>query len=560
MSALKFYENLKKFKEDHLNTFNLTHLFFVFFLIFEILFLKSEIFSGIIYLLDKQDFAVTIIFSVYLFITLYCLYFFFALAINSDWKYKIIYFLFFSIAVFYEYGYQKALSRFSTFSDIENIFSTNVEHKLSAATSYLNFWAIIPCLVFLACLLIGKAKEKPFKLKGLLTFTFVFSFIYFQLSFITVYFLEKKAPIVSIDAFCRTTSDFAVWGSFSNGLLKEREIVPKPKLEKNFIPNNNIVYIIDESTLGDHLSINGYKRDTTPFLRKLQEQGILKNWGITAAATTGSHTTYETLIAGLQPDDFPDQTNEKLYTSPTIFQYAKALSYKTYFFDGQMSTFWGGIKDDKNYIDKWEGVNFTDNEKVWENDKNIARKVNKIISNSKGNFIFIFKYGNHIPYHKNFPQENAVWKPSYVSSHKFEIPSHDKLPEVVNSYDNSIKFNLDSFFENLVDDYSKIPNDTVFIYTGDHGQTLFANGQASHGGLTKKEASVPLFLIGNVDKEVDTKFRASHSNIFATVLDLMNYPIEYRQRKYALSLLKAKEPDSKTRYFNPNKQRKIPFD
>lgn len=555
-------DSLRQFTEKNIRTLDRAHLFFAFFLIFELLFLNSGLFSGIIYHLDQGDPAAGLIFAVYVGAALYFLYRFFQLTIESDWKYKIVYFLFFSLAVFYEYGYQQALGRFSVFSDIENVFSTNLEHKLSAAVAYVNFLALVPCLVFLACLVRGRrgGVAEPVRLKGFLIITLTFSFFYFQLSFVTAYFLEKKSPVVSVDAFCRATADFAVWGSFSNGRLKEREILVPPPGAEDHRPTNNIVYIVDESILGNHLSINGYQRDTTPFLRRLEETGILHNWGITASATTASHTTYEILIAGLRPDDFPDPTNEKLYTSPNIYQYAKAMNYRTYFFDGQMSSFWGGIRDDRNYIDQWNGVDPDAKTKIWDIDRNIARRVNRLISTSTGNFIFIFKRGNHIPYHENFPAAAARWKPSYIAAHKFEIPSADKRAAVVNSYDNSISYNLDSFFEYLIDDYRSIPNRTVIIYTADHGQTLYAGGQASHGGLTRQEATVPLFIIGTLKPEPDTRFRAAHANIFATVLDLMEYPVEHRRRPYAISLLKARGKDTKRRFYNPNKQEKIPFD
>jgi hypothetical protein len=77
-----------------------------------------------------------------------------------------------------------------------------------------------------------------------------------------------------------------------------------------------------------------------------------------------------------------------------------------------------------------------------------------------------------------------------VSNYKFDLPPPDKLDEVVKAYDNSIKYNNDSFFENLVPDHSAIPNDSVIIYTGDHGQNLYVNGTTSHGGKSKEEASV----------------------------------------------------------------------
>ncbi len=553
-------KNFKFFKKTNSDVSRPAWLFFGCFLMFEILFVRTEIFDSIIFLSDKQDFAYTVIFLIYVGAIFYCFLNFLVLALSSDWKYKILYFLFFSVAVFHEYGYRKALDRFSTYSDIENVFSTNLGHKLSAATAYLNFTALLPCAAFLIILITVRTKQKPQKLKAFLGIFLLCAFFYIQLSFVNVYFLERKSPLVSIDSFCRSTTDFFIWGSFSNGLLKERTILKKPALAENYRPSNNIVFVIDESMRGDHLSLNGYERPTTPFLEELRDKRILHNWGIAAAATTGSHTTYDIMIAGLTPDDFPDETNFKLYTSPNIYQYAKAMNYKTYFFDGQMSTIWGGIPDDKKYIDSWSGVDKSSKIKVWDIDQNIAQTVNRIISSSTGNFIFIFKHGNHIPYQDNFPDEAKVWQPSYVSNYKFEIPPPEKLGEVVNAYDNCIKYNTDTFFRNLVSDYSAIPNNSVIIYTGDHGQTLYANGMASHGGKTREEANVPLFIIGNLGVEVDTNYKASHQNLFATILDLMNFPDDLRFRQYPISLLKAKAKDSKTRFFNPLKKEKLPFD
>lgn len=554
------FKKLKFSSETDSESIRQAWLFFGCFLIFELLFLKTEFFESIIFLVDKQDFAYTVIFVTYAAATLFLFLNFLILAFSSDWKYKILYFLFFSLAVFYEYGYQKALGRFSTLSDIENVFSTNFGQKLSAATSYVNLLAIVPCVVFLIFLARTKTVQNPQKLKGFLGIFFLCAFFYVQISFVNVYFLERKSPLVSIDSFCRATTDFLIWGSFSNGMLKERTILKKPPLAENFRPTNNIVLVIDESMRADHLSLNGYSRQTTPFLEELQQKGILLNWGVASAAATSSHATYDILISGLTPDDLPDETNVKLYTSPNIFQYAKAMNYTTSFFDGQMSTFWGGIRDDKKYIDNWSGVDKTSDVKIWDIDRNIAQSVNRIISTSTGNFIFIFKHGNHIPYQDNFPEEAKVWQPSYTTNYKFEIPPPEKYDEVVNAYDNCIKYNTDAFFKNLVSDYSAIPNNSVIIYTGDHGQSLYVNGKASHGGTTRAEANVPLFIIGNLGKEVDTNFKASHQNLFATMLDLMNFPDDLRVRNYPISLLKAMATDSKTRYFNPLKKAKVPFD
>jgi len=62
------------------------------------------------------------------------------------------------------------------------------------------------------------------------------------------------------------------------------------------------------------------------------------------------------------------------------------------------------------------------------------------------------------------------------------------------------------------------------------------------------------------DRTVDTGFKASHANMFTTLLDLMNYPEELRKYPYAISLFKAKAADSRPRYFNPSLEKRVPFD
>jgi hypothetical protein len=60
---------------------------------------------------------------------------------------------------------------------------------------------------------------------------------------------------------------------------------------------------------------------------------------------------------------------------------------------------------------------------------------------------------------------------------------------------------------------------------------------------------VPLIVIGRLPYPVDTAYRASHSNILPTFLDLMSMPAEAYMYDYNLSLLKATANDSVDRLF-----------
>lgn len=533
---------------------------------FEIYFIGVNYSDYFAYLVDSESWFFSTLTLICILTSFYIFFRFVCYAISASPSYKILCFLLFASSILVEYGYLKALGRFSDKIDIETAIAATPDQQFASISMYFSVAALFPCLIFLIILFFCR----PDSPKGIRDFLLVILLAVVGFAGFP-FVVNQKFPTLATNAFFRTNLDFLMngpvstgkWATELTGVEIRRREVRKPDLPKDHRPQNNVIVVVDESVMGDHLGLNGYGRETTPFLDGLAAEKILQNWGIAAAASTGSRFTYSALITGLTPDDFPDKTDFKVNTFPTIFQYAKAMNYRTYFFDGQMNGYWGGVADDKNYIDNWQGVLDISEYmafETWELDSLIARKVKKIIYSSTGNFIFVFKHGAHIPYGINFPPSEKSWTPSYETTNKFDIPSGDLLPSVVNAYDNSIKYNLSSFFTNLIDDYSKIPNDSIIIYTGDHGQTLFVNGRSSHGGNTKAEATVPLFIVGKLEAPVDTAYKASHANIFPTVLDLIKYPDELRDKQGFPSLLKATSADSKPRYFNPDLGHKIPFD
>lgn len=540
--------------------------FLLFLFVYEVYIVGANYSNYFVVLFESEPLGFATIACVCFLISFGIFYFWVRTAISASWPYKVIFFLVFAISVAAEYGYQKALGRFTDPQDIETAFFATAEQQTASLLMYLNLAAAAPCIVFVLLLVFVRAK-RPQQLRHFLIANGLLIVCFALFPFV----VNQRFPTIATNAFFRTSTDFLVkgpiasgkWGSDVTGVQVKRRPVIAPTLPDGNVPSNNIVIVVDESVMGDHFSLNGYARETTPLLDKLAAEKKLTNWGIAAAASTGSRFTYSALITGLAPDDFPDKTGFKVNTFPTIFQYAKAMGYRTYFFDGQMNRYWGGVDDDLSFIDSWKGViDVTDGMRfeTWELDNMIAKKVRELIYTSSGNLIFVFKHGSHIPYHSNYPPDSATWKPSYEAENKFDIPSGEHLPSVANAYDNSIKYNVNNFFENLIDDYSQIPNNSIILYTGDHGQSLFVNGRSSHGGNTKAEATVPLFIIGNTGRPVDTTYKASHGNIFPTVLDLLGYPVELRDVKRFPSLFDAKAADSRPRFFNPDLSVKVPFD
>jgi len=100
----------------------------------------------------------------------------------------------------------------------------------------------------------------------------------------------------------------------------------------------------------DHLSLNGYSRQTTPFLEQLQRQGILYNWKDSAASATASLHSNTLLLTGINQLADVAQDTRRL---PTIFAYAKAMGYRVSLLDVQMNTQWLMQPDDYALVDEW---------------------------------------------------------------------------------------------------------------------------------------------------------------------------------------------------------------
>ena len=74
---------------------------------------------------------------IYLIAALYISFVFFTAALASAWRYKPIYLLVFGLVVFAEYGYSKALGRFTNFYDIVSAFSATPQQTIDSIYAYL---------------------------------------------------------------------------------------------------------------------------------------------------------------------------------------------------------------------------------------------------------------------------------------------------------------------------------------------------------------------------------------------------------------------------------------
>lgn len=486
------------------------------------------------------------------------------LALTSFIAVRLLAFVLFSIAILIEYGCYKAFGRFSVQDDIAlAIFAGDWRFTAAAAAMYFNYLALVPIAFFAGLLLLTKTVIR--RALPLIALTALVIAAFFGL---TSYFTKNLFYTVSFASAARSLISFpSTWYLGSVNGVPERLLYLAPRKRIDFhaasTPSNNIVFIVDESVRGDHLSLNGYAKPTSPYLDDLARKGFVKNWGIAAAGTTCSVTSNSLLLTGA--NKLPDRDLD-VHQLPTIFGFARAMNYRTYYFDAQVSESWNGKPSDIADYGEWVKADdlAATVAKPYDIDAEIARRIKKITGTSTGNFIWVTKFGVHKPYTASYPNDKSENIDSWFRQYDSNIDART----LVHEYDQAITYNLESFFSNLLDG-GRGGENTVYVYTSDHGQSLMENGATvSHCSNTRGEAMVPLLMIAHPARlaGIDDTYRASHANIFSTLLDLMSVPDGERPYPYALSLLKAKSSDSAPRsYYAGNLQgtgdgKKYPFD
>jgi len=308
----------------------------------------------------------------------------------------------------------------------------------------------------------------------------------------------------------------------------------------------HIIYIVDESIRGDILSLNGFEKNTTPFLVSIKDK--IFNYGIASSGGICSSYSNAILLTGIQPHQLVD-TKELARKQPLIFQYAKTAGFKTSFFDMQNSRIKPNNffqKDDWKYIDYSFFIkDYKKPYKVYEKDLIGIKKLKEYILKHKNEntFTYFVKQGCHFSYENKYPKNQEIFKP-VISGNIWGEWNLKIRPKFLNTYYNAVRWEVDNFFKTL---YKELNNtDTLIIYTSDHAQNLMDDlsikqTHCAKGPAPSVMAKVPLFLIPMNNKKIKFKKqninKASHFNLFGTNLYFMGYDIKDINRLYGKSLL-----------------------
>jgi glucan phosphoethanolaminetransferase (alkaline phosphatase superfamily) len=302
-----------------------------------------------------------------------------------------------------------------------------------------------------------------------------------------------------------------------------------------------IVMVIDESVRGDYLGINDPRYDNTPTLATAAVP--LANYGVAISAANCSVAARLIMRIGLQKEQLPD-TTQTWRRLPTIWQYARTAGFRTALVDA-----WRAEGDFHSYMDAQEAsqIDITRSALTgpeYARDLLVANFVAELLTRDEPMFIYVNKNGTHQDYAHQFPPTLDYDPAPLVAG----LPLDDRRREAVKNYHKALRSSVDGFFARLLPALER--DDTILIYTSDHGQSLFEGGyDLSHCSLTTNlhlgEVLVPMFVITHAP-EAQARFRrearrafnrASHFDVMPTLLQLMGYADSWIGPLYGPGLL-----------------------
>ncbi len=312
-----------------------------------------------------------------------------------------------------------------------------------------------------------------------------------------------------------------------------------------------IILIVDESIRADILGINGFKKDTTPYLRSLKTGSV--NFGLAAASSNCSDYSNLVLRTGVRKEEIPDFNQMSLKT-PSIWQFTRKAGFYNVYLDAQSEEEWANYQ---NFMNEHE-VSFVDKlirvrqKTAYESDGVASEKLMEYLTQPGKTFIILNKYGMHFPYFRSHPKEYDIFTPVLNPGE----PMNDR-EKSLNSYMNGIRWSVDDWFKGLLSESGEFKH-YVIIYTGDHGQNIVDDGTlATHcrPRANRFEGIVPMMVFSNVP-EILERFKAaqvasydktSHFQIFPTLLGLAGYEEPWVKSRYGVSL--GEPPDTSPEFF-----------
>lgn len=329
---------------------------------------------------------------------------------------------------------------------IHVILSTNFNEISEFTDVYLKrelLWLVLFIIPLIAFFPKRKPLKTNFSTKKIYALTFIFIVVLFLFKFF--HLGQWNLPLVSVKSYLEYKKQIEDVKYFKN---QDIDVSVTSSLN-----NETIIIVLGESTSRTHMSLYGYKRQTTPNLDALKDTLLVYKDVISSDVyTTASVRKILTL-----------SNSENLQDNTPLFVYLKKAGYKVFWLSNQRFV---GLHD--NIISRLAALA---DQSVYLSHNDFRHKtlfdgvlldaLDKKLKIGGKKVIFLHLIGTHYDYTKRYP----------LAFSKYSTVINDKRQRVINAYDNAVLYN--DFFVSEVINRAKKRKESAVVYLSDHGDEVY---------------------------------------------------------------------------------------
>lgn len=298
---------------------------------------------------------------------------------------------------------------------------------------------------------------------------------------------------------------------------------PDPKLKDKSTDSLTVVLVLGESLRADHLRLNGYHRQTNPFLSKRND---IISFGKIYSEYTNTNRSLPHILTradsantdlAFTENSFIPLFKECGFTSAWISNQDPAETYVSFINECDTAIYAHPEKSVYNY-NNWL-------------DEDLLPYSRKLLSkNAHRNLLIFHAIGSHWFYNNHYSKPFELFRPVTKS----RIVAQCTNEEIINSYDNTVVY-TDYFLNQLIKQLEG--KNALMIYISDHGEVLGEDGMWLHAGdhlASKNPACIVWYSLSYASKFPD-KVKALYNNkdrhlrtdfVFHSILDAGNIPTQ----------------------------------
>lgn len=358
------------------------------------------------------------------------------------------------------------------------IYQTNYTEAIEYLTNAVrNKVLVTVSLVAVVAILSKKSSSPVHKPARSVTMAIAIAFMLLTMAVVPVSSATYGSLFSSYGDYRQEINDYIQQKSLR---INSKQLVTATKQQQQ----ETYIIVIGESLNKNHMGLWGYIRQTTPLLSLVQEELLLHQ------ASFSNHThTMPVLKLALTS---ANQANVKDYfNSPSLIEVAKKAGFETYWLStqakrGRHETPLSVLTEDASHVEFIDG---DDHELL----PSIRRVVDK--PSDKNRLIFVHLTGSHVNYCRRFPKNFTFYGDDYSLQTSYTgYPLDFYLVELINCYDNSIRYNDHVISEIIKTIDNNSAHSTGLLYFSDHGEDVYGFKNHDSEQFTYNMIEIPLLF------------------------------------------------------------------